>query len=124
MDHYAVHHNWIVSNHNWWANTVPETVRFYHVWFHGCQVVFCLAYIYNATAGHCVDTSQKETRRSGFWLFLLRGISYPRRRLGGQCEQFVVCVYGFSSFYIVADERQILTTILSVDPKSPPSETY
>jgi hypothetical protein len=54
MDHYAVHHNWIVSNHNWWANTVPETVQFYPFPIYRSQVVYCLAYIYNAVAGQKV----------------------------------------------------------------------
>ena len=50
-------HNWIVSNHNWWANTVPETVQFYPFPIYRSQVDYCLAYIYNATAGQCVDTT-------------------------------------------------------------------
>ena len=40
----------------------------------------------------------KKTRRGGFWWFLLRGISYPRLRLGCQSELFVVCIYGFCVF--------------------------
>ena len=59
MDHYAFHHNWIISNHNRWANIVPETVRAYHVWVYRSQVVRCLAYIYNAAATHNVDTTQQ-----------------------------------------------------------------
>ena len=30
-----------------------------------------------------------------YFEFLLRGMSYPRLRLGCQCELFVVCVYVF-----------------------------
>jgi hypothetical protein len=57
MAQIAFHHNWIVSNHNWWANTVPETVQFYLFPIYRSQVDYCLAYIYNATAGQCVDTT-------------------------------------------------------------------
>jgi len=57
----AAHHNWIVSNHNWWANTVPETVRFYPFLICCSPVVFCLAYIYNAAAQHQVDTDRKNS---------------------------------------------------------------
>jgi hypothetical protein len=44
-----------------------------------------------------IKVDKKSTRRC-FWLFLLRGISYPRRCLGRQCELFVVCVYVFCFF--------------------------
>ena len=54
---YAAHHNWIVSNHSRGANTVPETVRVYPVSYRRSQVDYCLAYIYNAAAGQCVDTT-------------------------------------------------------------------
>jgi len=69
MVYYAFRHNWIVSNHNWWANNLPETVQFYPVSFHSRQVVYCLAYIYNAVAQQGVDTSQKKAHRSGLGCF-------------------------------------------------------
>ena len=37
-----------------------------------------------------------------FGLFLLRGISYPRQCLGCQCELWVVCVYFFAWFTVIA----------------------
>ena len=41
----------------------------------------------------CHKVNKKGHKSAPFWWFLLRGISYPRLRLGGQCELFVVCVY-------------------------------
>ena len=52
----------------------------------------CLQFYCTRKAWVC---QPKKSPPKWAWLFLLRGISYPRRRLGGQCEQFVVCVYGF-----------------------------
>ena len=54
-------------------------------------------------------SAKKKPAEAGLWWFLLRGISYPRLRLGGQCEQFVVCGYVASSFYKVA---LVLSTLL------------
>jgi hypothetical protein len=42
--------------------------------------------------------------------FLLRGMSYPRLRLGGQCVNFIVCVY-----FVLLDLRSsptVLSTLL------------
>ena len=69
MVYYAFRHNWIVSNHNRWANNLPETVQFYPVLVYRSQVVYYLAYIYNAVAQQCVDTSQKKAHRSGLGCF-------------------------------------------------------
>ena len=60
--------------------------------------------------------SQEKAHRSGLWLFLLRGISYPRRLLGGQSELFVVCIYGFCvygrapSFYAMGIATKVTST--------------
>jgi len=40
-----------------------------------------------------IKVKKKGVKRRLFWYFLLRGISYPRPSLGGQCKSFVVCVY-------------------------------
>ena len=44
-----------------------------------------LGYIYNALAWHWVDTKGKKSPPKWAWLFLLRGISCPRRCLDCQC---------------------------------------
>ena len=53
--------------------------------------------------------SRKKATEVAFWWFLLRGISYPRLRLGGQCELFVVCVYVVLLFTSTPD---VLSTLL------------
>jgi hypothetical protein len=86
MDQIAVHHNWIVSNHNRWANTAPETVRFYPVLRQSRQVVRCLAYIYNAVARQSVDTLWKISTVWRIYL-LANGLSIAR------------CIFWSSSFF-------------------------
>jgi len=77
----------------------------------------------------CVN--QKKTRRSGFWLFLLRGISYPRLLLGGQSELFVVCIYGFCVYGRVSPALRVLlsravhsVTCCPVETMAGPSKAY
>lgn len=72
MAHYAFHHNWIVSNHNWWVSRVLiQKIQLVAVFLNhrSNQDNFCLAYIYNATAIYCVD-------KNGF-LFLFFQDSLP-----------------------------------------------
>jgi hypothetical protein len=58
MAHFAAHHNWIVSNHNWWGSMVLiRQIPKVSVALNPRSLVdYCLAYIYNAAAGHWVDT--------------------------------------------------------------------
>ncbi len=51
-DHCAVHHNWIVSNHNWWERVVliPKVQTILIVWNPRSLIDYCVAYIYNAAA--------------------------------------------------------------------------